>query len=188
MKIIGLVGYKRSGKTTAAKYLEEKYGFTRHNFKDALIAELKQNFPDLLGEILKTENEARFEWCQPEITLDDLFVVKPPLIRALMVNYGTEVRRKEEPDYWVHQWKMKVPDLLALDKYTIVADDVRFLNEAEAIKGWSGTIIRIVREDIPTGGDHQSETEQQHIEADYTITVGPGEHNKLFEELDKILL
>lgn len=49
--IIALKGFKQVGKSTAASYLEEKYGFFRVNFKDALVAEIKQNFPDLLREI-----------------------------------------------------------------------------------------------------------------------------------------
>ena len=35
--IIAFTGKKQTGKSTACAYLEEKYGFTRVNFKDALI-------------------------------------------------------------------------------------------------------------------------------------------------------
>jgi hypothetical protein len=105
-------------------------------------------------------------------------------MRALMINYGTEVRRKENPDYWVNQWMY-----FAEDNYNknIVVDDCRFLNEAKAIKHLDGILIRIVRTDITTGGDHQSETEQLGIEADYTITVNAGEQDKLYAELDAIM-
>jgi len=46
--IIGFVGFKQVGKSTAAKYLEKKYGAKRVNMKDGLVAELRKNFPDLL--------------------------------------------------------------------------------------------------------------------------------------------
>jgi hypothetical protein len=187
--IIGLIGFKQSGKSTAAKHLEEKYGFVRHNFKDALVAEIKQNFPDLLREIAFREGLYHWEDSLTETGIfipyiDQLFDEKPPLVRALMQNYGTEVRRKENPNYWVNQWLY-----WAEDNYNknIVTDDVRFLNEAKAIKDLDGITIRIIRTDITTGGDHPTETEQLEIEADYTIEVGPGEHEKLYEELDKIL-
>jgi len=181
-QIIGLVGFKQSGKSTAASYLESKYGFVRHNFKDALVAEIKQNFPDLLREILHTYK--LFD--KPGVdykTIDNLFIYKPPLMQALMQNYGTEVRRKENPDYWVNEWAKN-----SYSQNKIVVDDVRFLNEADKVRERGGTIIRIIRTDITSGGDHPSETEQLEIQADYTIEVGMGEHEKLYEELDKIIL
>jgi hypothetical protein len=180
--LIGLVGFKQSGKSTAASYLETKYGFVRHNFKDALVAEIKKNFPLLLEEIATAsgyqkpigyENESH-----PRIVIDDLFQTKPPLMRALMQNYGTEVRRSDYNDYWTNQWYKTLP------RENVVTDDVRFLNEAEEVKRYGGTIIRIIRTDIPTGGDHQSETEQLQIVADYTIEVGKGEQEKLYTKLD----
>ena len=83
--LIGLIGFKQSGKTTAAEYLESK-GFERVNFKDCLIDELKQNFPDLLNEI-----KANMELRGLPMSIDKLFLTKPPLVRTLMQNYGTEV-------------------------------------------------------------------------------------------------
>jgi hypothetical protein len=188
-QIIGLVGFKQSGKSTAASYLESKYGFVRHNFKDALVAELKENFPDLLREIAFPEAS----WfgkgvIEIEFAINKLFEEKPPLIRALMQNYGTEVRRKENPDYWVDQWTKKFWELERI-VYRVVTDDVRFLNEAAMIRSAKcpTAIIRIIRTDITSGGDHSSETEQLEIQADYTIEVGPGEHEKMYNKLDEIL-
>ena len=43
------------------------------------------------------------------------------------------------------------------------------------------------KSDITSGGEHVSETEQLEVEADYTIEVAMGEHDKLYEELDRIL-
>jgi hypothetical protein len=175
--IIGLVGFKQSGKSTAATHLEKNYGFVRLNFKDGLIAEMKQNFPDVLRQLAAEEN----------MTIDELFATKPPVMRALMMNYGTEVVRKQNPDHWVLQWKLTMIDLVLDGKRNIVCDDVRFLNEARAIKSANGVIIRLVRTDITTGGDHKSETEQLQIVPDHTITVGPGEHEELYTALDTIV-
>jgi hypothetical protein len=181
-KIIAFTGFKQSGKTTATKHLEKKYNFVRLSFKDALIKELKQNFPDLLDTMVA--EHMKMGW-QEISSIDDLFLIKPPLVRNLMANYGTEVRRKENPDYWVNEWwgAYKMNYVLK----NVVVDDVRFLNEAKEIKSNYGIIIRIVRTDITSGGDHSSETEQLQIRVDYTIEVGPGENEKLYEELDKIL-
>lgn len=178
--IYALTGYKQSGKSTAAKYIEEKTGAVRHNFKDGLVQEIKDNFPDLLRAIVWQQVAD----CKDvgEYPIEQLFKEKPPLMRALMQNYGTDVRRKDNPDYWTQKWFDVVNQL-----NNVVTDDVRFINEAKAIKFLQGTIIRIVRTDIKTGGQHVSETEQDSIVADYTIEVEEGEHDKLYAELDKII-
>jgi hypothetical protein len=157
MKLIAFVGFKQSGKTTASQYLQEKHGYIRHNFKDALVREIKQNFPDLL-EVLERQ------W-------------KNEMVRS----GGTEVRRKDNPDYWVNEWNRMFP------LGHVVTDDVRFVNEAQKVRERGGIIIRIKRTDITTGGDHQSETEQLQIDADYTIEVGKGEQQKLYDELERII-
>jgi len=172
--IIGITGFKQSGKSTAAKYLEDKYGFTRHNFKDALVQELKDNFPDLLAEL-----EIHYNLSTPH-----LFIQKPPLMRALMINYGTEVRRKDDSNYWVGEWISRT----ITANYNLVADDVRFLNEAIAVRESGGIIIRLTRPDLLTGGDHVSETEQLQIVADHTIDCNPGDKEALYRALDKIIL
>lgn len=179
--IIGFVGFKQVGKSTAAKYIESKYGCNRVNFKDGMITEIRNNFPDLLRAIDAAEGEAEND--DIESCIDWLFENKPPLMRALMQNYGTEVRRKDDDNYWVKQWKKKVyPSLI-----NTVTDDVRFLNEAEAVKYGYGIIIRLERDDIPTGGTHPSETEQLSIVADYTIKCEANGHDKLYTALDEIL-
>ena len=177
MAIIGITGFKHVGKSTAAKYLESK-GFTRHNFKDAMAQEIKDNFPDLLREIAYTR-----DWDNGmESAIEDLFIEKPPLMRALMVNYGTDLRRKENPRYWAGQWGQALcPEL------NTVADDVRFLNEAEAVKREGGIIIRLERDGVTTGGDHASETEQLQIVPDYTIKTKDGDIEDLHRQLDDII-
>ena len=47
--IIGLCGYKGSGKTTACNIIKKHLDdVVQINFKDALIEEIKEKFPDLL--------------------------------------------------------------------------------------------------------------------------------------------
>jgi len=178
MRLIAFTGFKQSGKTTASRHLQDKYGYQLHNFKTGLIKELKEKFPDLLGY---------YQHLYGVTEVDDLFVTKEAPIRALLQNYGTEVRRAEDEDYWVLQWKLGLVEHMMADRRAIVVDDCRFISEARAIKAWGGTIIRIVRTDITSGGEHVSETEQLEIQADYTIEVGKGEYEKLYVELDNIL-
>ena len=173
--IIGLIGFAQVGKSTAAKHLEGR-GFVRINMKDALVAELRKNFPLLLSALSEIYH----------LTEDELFEQKPLAMRSLMRNYGTEVRRGDNTNYWTTQWRLKCSEAYRAGE-SVVVDDVRFLNEAEAVRQQGGILIRLTRPDIATGGDHASETEQLEIVADHTIECPPGEHGILYNALDEII-
>ena len=149
--IIGFTGKKQSGKTEAARFLEE---YKLINFKDALIEEIVENFPDLLRELSISY----------KLPIQALFLLKPPLMRRLMQNYGTNVRRKDKEDYWIKRWLYRV---YPRDD-NIVVDDVRFINEAKIIKQLGGTVIRLVRQTTEKD-THISELEMDEIKEDYTI-------------------
>lgn len=172
--IIGLCGYKGTGKTTAAEYLEKEYGFQRVNFKDGLVAEIKKNFPILLDELQQHYSYS---------SIADLFQNKPPLMRALMQEYGTDVRRHDDQDYWVKQWLNKVDEVGG----NIVTDDVRFFNELTALTKHDGVLIRITRPDVITGGRHQSEMEQESFKEDFLVEGVPGSHREIFKQIDVII-
>jgi hypothetical protein len=181
--IIGLTGYKGSGKSTVAKYIADEYGFKRVNFKDGLVQEMKEKFPTLLEEIAYSVSMLQqYETGIGEsLTVSDMFELKPPLMRKLMQEYGTEVRRADNMNYWVDEWKESVGTA------NIVTDDVRFQNEYDAVKELGGIIIRVVREDITSGGSHQSETEQESFEADFTIVGEPGSHDAIYKQIDSVI-
>ncbi len=180
--IIGLVGYKGSGKTTACNIIKKHLtDVVQINFKDALIGELKDKFPDLLLAIVETMYDLGID-----TSVDDLFSDKPALVRTLMQNYGTEVRRVDNSDWWVDEWEVSI-DYGLHGCSNVLTDDVRFQNEAMAIKDAGGILIRIERSDIVTTDQHLSEVEQQSIECDYTISVGKGELEQLESELVKII-
>jgi len=169
MPIIAFTGKKKSGKSKAAEYLI-KNCFTPINFKDALIDEIKDNFPNLLKELSKIY----------QMDIDKLFEEKPPIMRTLIQNYGTDVRRKDNKDYWVNKWLNKT-----LKVKNIVVDDCRFLNEAQAVRTYNGKIYRINRRGC--GGDkHQSETEMDKIKVDGEIDNN-SELKNLYKQLDLLI-
>ena len=163
--LIAFTGKKGSGKSTACEYIERTRSsqsrITRINFKDALIAEIRISFPDLLQEIAQNLH----------LTVDELFTTKPypPYIRNLLVNYGTDLRRNEDPDHWVYAWN----DLyLHSDADIILNDDTRFINEAALIQSEGGFVIRIINtQNKEAESTHASETEMDNIIADWTITA-----------------
>lgn len=170
--ILALIGQKQSGKSTASKYLQEKYGFKPRNFKDELIREIKIYLPDFVKKECELYN----------CTEAELFEKKPGHIRQIMQNFGTELRRTQDNDYWVKRWKY----YQQFDDSKTVVDDCRFLNEANAIKQLGGKIIKIIRTGQINNDTHQSEQEYLQIQPDYIIEVGDGEHAKLYIELNKI--
>lgn len=174
--IIGLTGYKQSGKSVASKYLQEKYNFTPHNFKDGLIKELKNNFPDYL------KKESEHHAC----TIDELFERKPGSIREFMKNYAVELKRKEYPEYWDYKWLETVPK-----GKDVVVDDLRFKSNVYTLKYRDphnlGIIIRIKKVGQVNTDTHQTESEIDSIPADYTIEAVQGDHAKIHSDLDKII-
>lgn len=175
--LIGFTGLAQSGKSTACEYIIARYpDVTKIGFKDQLVQEMRKNFTPLIEEICLKEG------------LDPLsaFTVKPPLIRKLMQCYGTEVRRGDDPDYWVKRW-MNAVSLNNRGIYNVVCDDVRFHNEAKAVRDMNGIVVRIVRSDITDTGTHKSETEMAEIVPDFTIVTKPGDLEGLHKDVDKIL-
>lgn len=166
--IIAFTGPMKSGKTEACKYLGI-HGFTRVSFKDAMIEEMKQTFPDFLNEV------ASFY----QSTVDDLFKIKPREIRKFMQNYGTDLRRREDPNHWVDKWLTQT-----YNHIDICVDDCRFLNEAKAVKSRNGIIVRLFRD--AQEDSHISETEMANIQVDHMINNN-GTYEELYYSLNKLL-
>jgi len=188
--IIGLIGYKQSGKTTVAEYLHKEHEFHSLNFKDGLITEMKDKLHDTLAQIaLDSGYSSAGDDQLAGANIDRLFKTKPPVMRALMQNYGTDVRRDDSHTYWVDRYLQALEateDDLGFQS-NIVTDDVRFINEAEIVKAQGGILIRIIREDLPVRDLHISETENEKIEEDFTIEAKTGEYEYIYRQVESIL-
>lgn len=84
--------------------------------------------------------------------------VKDDRGRKLLQQIGS-AGRAYDPWTWISKMPIDQP---------IIIDDVRFTNEAEAIRDVGGIVVRIIRPGL-TPMNHESETEQQYIFADYTL-------------------
>ncbi|MEJ2197232.1 MAG: hypothetical protein P8X54_01500 [Desulfuromonadales bacterium] len=78
-------------------------------------------------------------------------------VRRILQWWGTEYRRNEDADYWTKAWSRKV-EQLDLEQLHVLIDDVRFMNELNAIKGHGGLIIKIERPGFDGANNHASET------------------------------
>jgi hypothetical protein len=131
-QLIGISGFARSGKDTAferSKLMLAKEGkeAVRFAFADALKSEVDKLLLEHAGISAFTENKKDKE-----------------LIRPLLVTYGTEIRRKLDPNCWIKKIQQDVVDQLNLGKYVFVTD-VRFQNEAEWIRLNGGFLLNISR-------------------------------------------
>lgn len=157
MKLIGICGRKRAGKDTAASALVTK-GYRLVRFADPL----KNMIRTLLGAAGIFCVEHFIEGDQKEIPLPALCGKST---RFAMQTLGTEWGRKTiGEDLWIQVALSRVAGLPAA-----VISDVRFPNEAAAIRNIGGTIIKIVRSEQPQIDGHASEASIDLIDAQYTI-------------------
>lgn len=91
--------------------------------------------------------------------------------RKLLQDLGS-IGREYDRQCWVSR--------MPTDRAVII-DDVRYINEAAAIRSVCGIIIRIERPGL-TPMNHSSETEQRNIVADYTLI----NDQELEEELETL--
>lgn len=154
--IVGFSGYLRSGKDTAAQALIED-GFEHRSFAKALkdmaynlnpIVEVRGVTPPLrLAGLVDAIGWERAKDNYPEI-------------RALLQRMGTDAGRKVlGEDIWVDTAMRGVERT----GHNVVFTDVRFPNEADAIRDHGGMVIRVLRLGgfDPTGqriAPHPSET------------------------------
>lgn len=122
------------------------------------------------GEIVVTPVP---EWAIPEP--NPTFPKNAPLGKhpKLLQWWGTEYRRAQDPDYWVKKTFANIPKNVDI----VLITDVRFPNEADAVKQWGGYTINVQRlrddgqpfyaSDRPT--DHISETALDGYNWDYYI-------------------
>jgi hypothetical protein len=93
--------------------------------------------------------------------------------------WGTEYRRAQDPMYWVKQWKAGINPKADI----VLTTDMRFLNEADAVKSMKGITIQVNRKNVdgtrfidPSRDPlHASETQLDDYNFDYEITVKTGD-------------
>lgn len=137
--VIGLCGYKGSGKSVAAHYLCSFHGFATHSLAYPLKHMLRCGFGISDEHLWGSKKE------------DPLACLGGHSARHAMVTLGTEWGRTYlGEDCWIRAWKATKPD------GNVVCDDVRFQNEADMIRKMGGVVVQIQRPGCGPG-EHQSE-------------------------------
>lgn len=151
-RLIGLAGLKGAGKSEVAYRLASGLRAYRFRFSGPL--------KDMLRAIGLTDEH--IEGSLKEKPCDLLMGATP---RHAMVTLGTEWGREMiHKDLWLHLWRMKTLKSLQ-DGYSVITEDVRFPNEAQALRAIGGIIIRVERPGL-VAGDHESEQHALTIPAD----------------------
>lgn len=165
--LIGLCGRAGSGKTEAAKIIQDRYGYQRIRFAAPL-----KNMLKALG-LTHEEVDGRMKEAPCK-----LLGGRTP--RWAMQALGTEWGRELiDDDIWVRAWKNNLTD-----PDSTVADDVRYWNEAKAIRDLGGRVIKIVRYGIMADieVDHPSETLDFDVDA---VVLNNGDLEDLARNISK---
>jgi len=117
--LIGILGQSHAGKTHLARAIEAQFDDNEARCRRVAFAE------PLKAEVAKLNN----------ITLHDLEGRKE-IYRGQLIEVG-QARRANDPEHWVKLWRDQVVTLVNSGDVTecIIADDIRFSNEVDAILG-----------------------------------------------------
>lgn len=155
IKVIGIYGKARSGKTTARRYIE-KYHVTPMSFATALKETVRELFGIPADELYSDNKSARTRW--------------------ILQFFGTECCRTIDPDVWVNKVNEQIQELSTDGDHLIVIDDVRFLNEANMLKDkWNATLVKLIGPmDLVTEEAHKghvSEVQMDNVPDDFYDAV-----------------
>jgi hypothetical protein len=137
-QLIGLSGFAQVGKDEVANILVKEKGFTRIALADPIREALYALDPMLTADsygrpfrLQEVINDLGWDSAKTDI----------PEVRRLLQVLGTEVGRKLLGE---HVWlDLAYKKLVRPGRYVIT--DVRFAGEADAVRAWGGSLVKIVR-------------------------------------------
>ena len=181
--LIGLIGKKRTGKDTFADKLVRDHGYTRVALADPL-RDAALALDPIVGTFpLNSEGIVRVrEWRLSQV-IDELGWEKAkdfvPEVRRTLQRLGTESIRSLDDQFWIRTAFARI-DALRADGKPVVVTDVRYPNEADAIRDATGYLVRITR-NLPDDGDnHASEKAlddyREHLRVPNNGSIGDFEY------------
>jgi hypothetical protein len=179
---LAIVGPMHSGKTTLANILVEEHGYTRIGLADAVkdAAEYMLNSFITFNLHHFPDRQDALGGPRPPILIDrqeieDAKTTFRPLLQWLGTDFARQYLKNDR--CWIEMFLAK----LRHAQGPVVCDDVRFPNEADALREAGFTIVRITRPEEDRLGSigspaqhlgqlsHTSETEARTITSTFTI-------------------
>lgn len=158
-RVIGLLGRAGSGKSTAAKYINEKYGARRLSFAKPL--------KELAKRLWLFTDEQVYGTQEQKETIDPRYGFSP---REALIRLGDEARNVIGLDVWINAC---FNEMRRAEGALFIIEDVRYPNEAQHIfesEEFDGHVIKLDYADRKSSVDPNApsergvdEVEQGHI-------------------------
>lgn len=175
-RIIGLYSpAPQSGKTFTATVLAHQ-GFAPVSFAEPL----KRMACEFLHNFGYREDEAaKLVWVDKHRFIPEIGITARQLLQRLGTEFG---RQQIADDVWIRCWEARV-----MRQGDVVTDDVRFLNEAQAIKAGGGEMWKIIRPTAAHDGDHASEGSLDNWDQFDVVIDNDGSLEQLRRKIDAAL-
>lgn len=188
LKVIGITGFKQTGKTTFARHIKEY--LTNNTDRVADIYSFAKPLKEICHILFGGNEDNWYGDLKTEILQPwfDVSLPVTPTPRKLMQFVGTELFRKHvSQEFWLHVARSYIGTMCKEGGVNvIIVDDVRFDNEAMFLQDvYGATIVRLIRADDnykPDGDAHASERGINDRLVDYTCSFADYSNHKDFAE------
>jgi hypothetical protein len=170
IKCIGLYSpIPQSGKSEVAKIIRRHSDYVLFNFA----GELKADCVRLVVRITGMPEEDAVKYIYHDKSKQIPGLPDGMTGRVLQQRYGSDfMRDMVDPDGWVKSWFRVVGESIAAGgKVGVVADDMRFENEAAAVSSLGGQLWLVTRPSLiaSESANHQSEGRLDHLKFNVRI-------------------
>lgn len=179
--LIGITGHKFAGKSTVANMLSQILGYETCSFADKL-----KDVTCILSGCTREQLED-YDFKENELVPDYLrpycLNAEKPTYRAFLQHFGSEVMRGANDNIWIDCTLSKCGE-------NAIISDVRFPNEAKAIRERGGLIVKVVRDGVASKDTHSSEKNVENIAGNIIVfNDGSLEHLKaMVDMLAKLII
>lgn len=186
---VGIIGRRRVGKDTAANYLVRNHSYARVGFADPVKEAALAINPYVVSHHPLTGGPGRLHHIVDDYGWEEAKDLVPE-VRRLLQRIGDEAGRQiHGENTWIRQAMAKVTSHRLVGR-PVVIPDVRYPNEAIALREAGFTLVKITRPGVNRDSatdSHASEVETDKMSPDVTL-VNSGSVEDLVHLLHTALL